>query len=316
MPFTDEDFSSFCAAQARAFVSCGFRAGDLVDQTMMYNWVLAGTFMATALRMVGCGVVPGGPGDSKRHVEVINELGVNAVVAFPTFLGHLLEVAEEQGVSLPIRKAAIAGEIRDSDFKPRLLSVHGITAREMYGVAEVSPIAYECECGTGLHLRDDVLVEFIDPDTRAPLAPDDPSLKEIVVTEFDRRAMPVVRLRTGDLVAALELDQCGCGSSAPRLQRIVGRTGAIPRIKGMFVVPRTVGEVLRRFGASSPYQLRIERPGAIDTLTVVIEREGAPPDLDALKVALQESIRVRPELLVVDRVDPQAPVVDDRRDIS
>jgi phenylacetate-CoA ligase len=317
LPLTPGDVERMWNAQARAFAALGLGPEDIVDNTVGYHWVLGGALIDGGLRRLGCTVIPGGPGNRELHLESIRALGATAIIVFPTFLDALLELAGEQGLELPLRRAIISGEMHRSDFKAQCEAEHGIVVRERYGVSEIGVVAHECAEGDGLHLRDDLLVEAIDPITAEAVDLDSPDVKELVLTDPGREAMPIVRLRTGDLVQALELETCRCGSSAPRLRRIVGRTTSIPRVKGMFVVPGTVAEVLDRHGIQGRHQLRIERPGGSDRLTVVVER--GPSDglaVDVLAPALNTALRMRVEIEQVEALAADAPLVDDRRAIA
>jgi phenylacetate-CoA ligase len=317
LPFTDADLDAAWSATAEALRLCGFGPDDVVDQVVAYHWVAGGTLATGGLRKLGCTVVPAGPGNTDLHLDSIVGLGVTAIVCFPTFLEHLLQRAEERGLELPLRKAAISGELHESDFRARVLDRYGIVTRERYGVAEIGTVAWECEHVTGLHLRDDLLVETVDPESGEPVALDDPEPKELVITDPGREAMPVIRYRTGDLVEALDVEPCACGRTAPRVRRIVGRTGGIPRVKGMFVVPKHVGDVLERRRLKTRYQLRIERPAGQDALTVVLARpEQGLGDVEALKEQLAAALRIRAEIEEVDSLPDDAPLVDDRRAIA
>jgi phenylacetate-CoA ligase len=317
LPLSRTDFDAVVVAQARSLASSGVRAEDVVDQTVGYQWVVGGTILHRSLEHIGCTVVPGGPGQTDLHIQSISALGVTAILAFPSFLDHVLERARELGVLLPLRLASIAGEMSEGDFKQRIEREYGVLVRERYGIAEGGPVAYECHVGAGLHLDDDVYVEFIDPDSGAPRAPDDPALKEIVVTAPLREAFPLVRFRTGDLVEALDVEPCECGSTSPRIRRVVGRASSIPRIKGMFIVPRQIEDVLRRNEVRGRFQLRFDRPERLDRLTVVVERTGVGNGgLDAVHTELMQVLRMRCELDVVDSIADDAPLVEDLRNLS
>jgi phenylacetate-CoA ligase len=315
LPLTRADLEALTYAQARSLASSGIREDDVVDQTVSYQWVMGGTILHRSLEGIGCAVVPGGPGKTDLHAQSIAVLGVTAIIAFPTFLDHLLERARELELTLPLRLASISGELSEGTFKQRIARDHGILVRERYGVAEGGPVAYECTAGTGLHLDDSMYVEFIDPDTLEPREADDPELKEIVVTSPYRAAFPVIRFRTGDLVEALETERCECGSNAPRIRRIVGRTASIPRIKGMFVVPRQVEDVLRKHGVPGRFQLQIDRPAQLDRLTIAVEAPSGN-DLDALQTELDQVLRMRVDLAFGVALPADAAIVDDRRSLG
>ncbi|MDR5654714.1 phenylacetate--CoA ligase family protein [Ruixingdingia sedimenti] len=313
MPYTAGDMAHVAGSFARAMRSCGLEPGDLVDQTTMYNWVIAATVIDRALGMIGCGVVPGGIGQSERHLEVIRHLGVDAIVAFPTFLEHLLDRAEAEGRPLGLKKAVVMGELSHPDTKRRLHDTYGLEAREFYGVSDVGAVAWECTHGAGMHLRDDLLVEFIAPGGTTPVDPSPETPAELVVTDFHRKAMPIIRLRTGDMIDGLIRSPCACGSHAPRFTRIAGRAGEITKVKGMFVVPRLVGDVFLRHGIDRRYRLVVDRTeGGRDALT--LEIEGAPlADAAGVQAGVEAALRMKLDMAFVDTLPEQGLRLLDRR---
>lgn len=87
-----------------------------------------------------------------------------------------------------------------------------------YGCGELGTIAHECESG-GLHTSDEnMIVEILDGDRRC--GPGEPG--EIVVTELNNRAMPLIRYRTGDF-GTLSPERCECGRSLLVLDGLHGR---------------------------------------------------------------------------------------------
>ena len=313
MPFTREDLDHVAASFAKALRGCGFEAGDLVNQTTMYNWVIAATAMDRALGLVGCGVVPGGIGQSERHLEVMERLRVDAILAFPTFLEHLLEQAAAQGLRLPLRKAAVMGELRDPDAKRRMQHTYGVVVREFYGVADVGAVAWECSAGAGMHLRDDLLVEFMAPGSDESMQPAPGQPAELVVTDFHRRAMPIIRLRTGDLVDGLVSEPCTCGRTSPRFSRIIGRASEITKVKGMFVVPRVVSDVMVQLGIDRPFRLLVDRDtGGRDALS--LEVAGEPlPNGGEFHSKVENGLRMRLDLRFVATLPDGGPRLVDRR---
>ena len=313
MPFTARDMDHVVASFAKAIAGCGFRAGDLVDQTTMYNWVIAATVLDRALLKLGCGVVPGGIGQSEQHIQVIAHLGVNAILAFPTFLEHLLDEAAAGGHRLPLRKAAVMGEMRDPQAKDRIQRVHGIAVREFYGVADVGAVAWECEAGNGMHLRDDLLVEFVAPGQTEVVEPQAGRPAEIVVTDFHRQAMPIIRLRSGDLIDALSRDRCACGRTSPRFARIVGRASETTKVKGMFVMPRQVVDVMQKEGIERPFRLLVDRvEGGRDELTLEIGGE-AIEGQDRFQAQVESALRMRLSLRFVASLPENGARLLDRR---
>jgi phenylacetate-CoA ligase len=323
-PFTAEGYRRYCEAFAKGVYLCGARRSDVVDVTPNYAWVPAGTFMDDGYRLLGAAVLPGSVGMSDFHVEAMKLAKVTIIHAFTTFLAQLGEVVRQKGYDphkdLAVRLGIIGGEIR-SEAARRALGepFGGIQIREQYGTAEVGIIASECEFGGGMHLSDDHVVEVIDPATGGHV--DEGASGELVVSDVWRQAMPIIRYRTGDLTEGLNLDPCPCGRTAPRMQRIIGRVSDIPRIKGMFVVPRHVENVLERYPGLGRFQLIVDRPVHQDELTVKIALRQST-DQEALGRRLSAEIREAIRLTArVEFVDPQhlpegAPLVVDRRQID
>jgi phenylacetate-CoA ligase len=322
--FTAEGYRRYCEAFAKGVYLCGARRSDVVDVTPNYAWVPAGTFMDDGYRLLGAAVLPGSVGMSDFHVEAMKLAKVTIIHAFTTFLAQLGEVVQQKGYDprkdLAVRLGIIGGEIRSEAARRALGEPFGdIQIREQYGTAEVGIIASECEFGGGMHLSDDHVVEVIDP--AAGTHVHEGTSGELVVSDVWRQAMPIIRYRTGDLTEGLNLDPCPCGRTAPRLKRIIGRVSDIPRIKGMFVVPRHVQNVLDRYPALGRFQLIVDRPAHQDELTVKIALKQSM-DQAALGRRLSAEIRDAIRLTaIVEFVDPQnlpegAPLFDDRRKID
>jgi phenylacetate-CoA ligase len=322
--FTAAGYQRYCEAFAKGVYLCGVRRSDVVDVTPNYAWVPAGTFMDEGYRMLGAAVLPGSVGMSDFHVEVMKLTKVTVIHAFTTFLAQLCEVVKQKGYDpardLAVRLGIIGGEIR-SEAARRALGepFGGIQIREQYGTAEVGIIANECEFGGGMHLSDDHVIEVIDPATGKPV--EEGASGELVVSDVWRQAMPIIRYRTGDLTEGLNLEACPCGRTAPRMKRIIGRVSDIPRIKGMFVVPRNVQNVLDHYPELGRFQLIVDRPARQDELTIKIAVQ-QPVDQEALGRRLIAEIRDAIRLsAIVEFVASQdlpegAALIDDRRKVD
>jgi phenylacetate-CoA ligase len=318
--FTAADYAATVDEGAWAFATNGFRADDVVDVTIMYHWVIAGTIMDEGYRRIGCTVVPGGIGMVPIHIDNFKWLGVTGLFAFPTFLEELAHGAEEHGVvperDLRLRICTIAGEMRSDALRQRMQEFWGgMAVREIYGGAEVPFIAAECEAAAGMHVNPDFIVELLHPETKEPVEPGEPGV--VVATELERVAEPMIRYWTGDIVAGLDPSPCSCGRTTPRMGRVLGRVGEIPRVKGLFLVPKQVEAGLARVEGAGRFQVVVDRPGRQDTVVLRVEHE-APEAAETVAprvaAAVKETTRLtcEVELLEVGALG-DAPLIDDRR---
>ncbi len=132
------------------------------------------------------------------------------------FADHVRRRREAAGFAL----AAVVptAEPVTPDRRRLLEEVFGARVYNEYGCGEVGSIAHECEHGR-LHVcEENVLVEVLGAD--GPCAPGEAG--EIVVTELNNRAMPLIRYRLGDL-GALSATPCPCGRTLGVIERVHGR---------------------------------------------------------------------------------------------
>ncbi len=267
------DLKSYIERAAMGLYLAGARSGDVVDVSFNYNWVGAGTQHDDAYRRIGCAVLPGGAGMSETHVELMKLTRATVLSAFPTYAIHLCETAIKMGVDpvrdMCLRLIIIVGEIRTDDDKKRIGELFGAEVREMYVGNEMGFVGAECPYGGGVHLYSDTLVSVIDPNTGLQVK--DGESGEIVTSDLHRKAMPILNYRTGDITEGISYAECPCGRKSPKMKRILGRVGDIPRVKGMFIPPRRVELVLNSYKDFGRYQLVIDRPNKADRLTIRIE---------------------------------------------
>jgi phenylacetate-CoA ligase len=319
--FMKEDWDEVTESSAVAFRKiAGLGEEDVIDNTTAYEWVIAGLLIDEAAKKTGAAVIPGGTGMTDMHVNMARLMRTTALIGFPTFSLRIGERAKEMGIDprkdLSIRVIAFVGEVFSEEDRKKLSEIFGAQLCEIYGTADLALVALECPYRGGMHLFDDCIFEIIDPETDKHVLPGERG--EIVATELIRKAMPVIRYRTHDLTEGLNLEPCPCGNPAPRLKRILGRVGDIPKVKGLFISPREITGVLTRYPELGRFQMIIERPVRADELTIRVEykKPVAIKDMKARLVSeFKEAIRIVTEVdLVPEGTIPEgAKLVDDRR---
>ncbi len=280
----------------RALFAAGFRAGDLVHNSFSYHLTPAGSMMETGAHAIGCTVFAGGVGNTELQLQAMRELRPEAYAGTPSFLRIALEKAEETGLALPsLAKASVGGEA----FPPALrdwLAARGVQAYQSYGTADLGLIAYETAAREGLVLDEGVIVEIVRPGTGTPV--DDGEVGEVVVTTLNPD-YPLVRFGTGDLSAVLP-GRCPTGRTAPRIRGWMGRADQTAKVRGMFVHPGQVAEVLRRHPEAGRGRLVIQGEMANDRMTLQVECPGAPDGLaQAIAASLRDVTKLRGEVALV-----------------
>jgi phenylacetate-CoA ligase len=322
MPFSKEDMDSYINATANGLYICGARRGDIVDISYAYQWDLAGTMLDDGFRRLGCAVVPGGPGMSKTHVEVMKHLGVTVLRAFPSFAMKLAETAKKIGINprkdLALRLIIIGGEICDDHVKERLADEFSAEVREMYGWAETGFVAAECFKGGGMHCFSDSIIEIIDPIKGQSVKEGEAG--EIVTTDLSRKAMPLIRYRTGDIVEGYITEPCECGRTSIRLKRIIGNTGDHFHIRGVHLTPEIIQSIVKQHNEILRFQMVIDKEGFGDSaiLRVEVSHVRNPKKIvEKLSTDLRVATRLRIaiELVPSGAISKDAPILIDKRNL-
>ncbi|MFJ1300515.1 phenylacetate--CoA ligase family protein [Pseudomonadota bacterium AL_CKDN230030165-1A_HGKHYDSX7] len=269
---------------ARALHAAGFRAGELAYNCFSYHFTPAGSMMETAAHAVGCTVFPGGTGQTEQQVRAIADLAPSGYTGTPSFLKIILEKADELGVRLDsLRRALVSGEA----FPPSLrdwLAARGIAGYQAYGSADLGMIAFETPAREGLVLGEDLILEIVRPGTGEPVP--EGEVGEVVVTTLNPD-YPLVRFGTGDLSAIMP-GVSPCGRTNVRIRGWLGRADQTTKVRGMFVHPSQVAEVLRRHPGVGRARLVVS--GATGNDRMVLQVESDTPD-DALAARIAESVR-------------------------
>jgi phenylacetate-CoA ligase len=238
-------------------------------------------------------------GNTELQVNAAHSLRATAYCGTPSFLKIILDKAVEMGLDptadLALRRAFVAAEMLPEPLRASIQSL-GVSVRQGYGTADLGCLGYECSEMNGFHVPDEVILEIVDPTSGRRLPAGEPG--EVVAT-VNSRAYPLLRFGTGDL-SALDEATCPCGRTAPRLVRIMGRVGDAVKVRGMFVHPRQLDEVLARFPQVQRSQAIVDRVEHQDVLRLSVELVEATPNLiERLAEAVREVLHVRPDIEVV-----------------
>lgn len=276
---------------AEGLAAGGIISGDVLLNTFSYHLWPYAFMLDESCRRLGAVCVPSGTGNAFMQVRIMSKLGVTGYLGTPSFLMTLLQRAEAMGLDpkrdLKLRTAVVGAEMLPESLRKRLQDNLGITVRQAYGTVLLGCLGYECREGKGLHVPAEVLVEVVDPKTGQPVQPG--AAGEVVATCFNPD-FPMIRLATGDL-SQLSLEPCPCGRTGPILKRILGRIDQAVKVRGTFVHPWQMDEVVAGHPEIFKYQAVITREGERDELTLNVELNQDGGEARALKRALERDIK-------------------------
>ncbi|MCK5351125.1 AMP-binding protein, partial [bacterium] len=297
----------------RAFAACGITGGDIVLNCFNYHLTPAGAMFEEAAGNMGCAVIPAGIGNTEIQVKEAAHFKANVYVGLPSYLTVLIEKAAAVGVTMVLEKAFVIAEKLPESLRTGFQDNHRIKVRQGYGTAEVGAIAYECEEGNGLHFDPSVLLEILDPETGEPVESGEPG--EVVVTVINP-INTLLRFATGDLSSAV-YDECPCGRKSPRLTGILGRVDQVIKVRGLFVHPGQLAEVISEFTEVDRFRAVITRERAMDDLTIEVESsQSLPADtLQGFAKRLKDILKLSLAVVQVETgtIPEDADVLDDRR---
>jgi len=269
---------------ARALFAAGFRAGDLIHNCFSYHLTPAGSMLETGAQALGCAVIPGGTGQTELQVRAIETLKPQGYVGTPSFLRIILEKAREMSADIAgLKRALVSAE----PFPPALqqeIARYGVSAVQCYASADLGLIAYESEARQGMILDEGVLLEILRPGTGDPVP--EGEVGEVVVTSFSPD-YPLIRFATGDLSAILP-GASPCGRTNHRIRGWLGRADQTTKVKGMFVHPSQVAEVVKRHPEVTRARLVVSQEAQVDQMTLHVEV--APSTDPALAARIAETL--------------------------
>jgi phenylacetate-CoA ligase len=297
---------------ARALFAAGFRAGDLIHNCFSYHLTPAGSMFEGGAQALGCAVIPGGTGQTELQVRAISDLRPAGYAGTPSFLRIILEKGRELGADLSsLKRAVVGGEA----FPPALqkeVASHSIAAFQTYGTADLGTIAYETEARQGLVIDEGVIVELVRPGTGDPVP--EGEVGEVVVTTLTPD-YPLIRFATGDLSAILS-GVSPCGRTNQRIKGWMGRADQTTKVKGMFVHPEQIADVVKRHPEIRRARLVVSQESGSDVMTLRAEASSADAGLaatvtDSLTAATK--LKGRVELVAPGSLPNDGKVIEDVR---
>lgn len=286
----------------------GIGEGDIVHNCFGYHLTPAGMIFESGARAVGAAVLPAGTGQTELQVIAARDIGTTAYAGTPDYLKVILEKADEMGVTLGITRAAVGGGALFPSLR-EWYAGRGITCLQSYATADLGNIAYESASMEGLIVDEGVIVEIVTPGTGNPVP--EGEVGEVVVTTLNPD-YPLIRFATGDLSAVM-VGQSPCGRTNMRIKGWMGRADQTTKIKGMFVRPEQVAQLVAHHAEITRARVIASREAEQDVMTVRIESASPDAEAYATSVAALLKLKGRIEVVAPDSLPKDGLVIEDQR---
>jgi phenylacetate-CoA ligase len=262
--FTYDELEFAARYEAAALWENGVRPGDRVVCTFdpgywLSSWV---TFLGCKRMEVFCSAVgKPAPRDLYPRLALYR---YNVLVADPTWLVSLTEIAEREG-TVPMKLIVAAGDRMTDVYRSYVQKVWQAPVVLGYGSTEAGGgLGMECSRRDGYHLDEfNFLFEIADPD--------DEGYGELVMTTLSRRTQPFLRYRMRDIVRFID-EPCSCGTPLRRISKIKGRRDEMVVMGAGNIHPEIFERVLHDVkGISEGWQVGVRQEGLHDILEFRLE---------------------------------------------
>lgn len=273
--YTKNDIHIWSNLVARFMTAAGVTSDDLVQIAFRYGLFTGGFGVHYGAEVLGASVIPIGTGNTEKQIMIMQDYKSTVLVSTPSYAMELAVRLSQNGIdpkSLSLKFGLFGGEPWSEKMRADIESGLCLSATDNYGLSEVigPGIAGECQCKNGMHVNEDAFIpEIINPQTGAVMPVG--SEGELVLTTLTKEAFPMIRYRTGD-ITSLDYSPCSCGRTLVRMRPVMRRSDDMLIIRGVNVFPSQIEEaIVSVAGGAVPYQIVVERNGAMDSLEVIIE---------------------------------------------
>jgi phenylacetate-CoA ligase len=273
--YTRRDIEIWGEVMARCLTMAGTTKGDVVQNGYGYGLFTGGLGVHYGSQMIGATVVPISAGNTSRQLEIMQDFGSTIITCTPSYALYLAEVAEEKGIGtvhLKLKAGCFGAEMWTEKMREEIEQRLRLMALNIYGLTEIigPGVAHECREKCGLHIFEDHFYpEVVNSETLDPVT--DGEKGELVLSTLTREGTVMIRFRTKD-ITALYREECRCGRTLVRMDRITGRTDDMLKIRGVMVFPSQIEKALLEIKGVEPhYQIIVTRPHLLDELEIKVE---------------------------------------------
>ena len=261
--FSYEELDFAARYEAAALYENGVHAGDRVVCTFDAGYWLSAWVTFLACRNIGVFCSATGKPHPREIYSRMSIYKYNVIVADPTWLVSLSEIAEKEG-TFPLKYIMAAVDRMTDVYRQYVEDVWKCPVLLGYGSTEQTGAGMECRRKDGYHVDDfNFWFEIVDQDKDG--------YGELVVTTLTRRTMPFIRYRVRDITRFIE-PWCPCGAPLRRIERIRGRRDEMVVMGAGNMYPEIFERLLHEVpGIGENWQVAVRQEGRHDILEFRLE---------------------------------------------
>jgi len=314
--FTAGEWKSFTEVSGRGFRRNGVREDDRIANLFYAGELYASFLYVTDLiQSSGRGVVypVGGQVPLETMVHLIESLRLNVITGLTTTIMTLVEYLNEHPQPRPkIDLVLFGGEPFYDDQMEAVRACFGSGTRVhsiLYASVDGGELGYfdAATCANGEHrcFDESTVMEIVDEATLEPI--EEPGrIGKLLVTNLNRRLMPLIRYPTGDRAAWV--DPAG---TPDRRFRLASRSEEGARIGPITLYVQDVHHVLAAFHDEVPilhFQILLTHDGKRDRATIRVVPQTMPQDPDGVADRIIRAIhrqrKLIPEMVAEGKIHP------------
>lgn len=293
---TPESWESMLACWRRVYEAAGVTPGkDRLYFAFSFGPFLGfwTAFEAAATRYL---TIPGGGLSSQARLEMMARYGATVLCCTPTYALRLGEqIGDASGVermALRVTKIIVAGEPGGSipAVRDRIEKLWDAQVFDHHGMTEVGPVSFELRgyprCLAVI--EEAYFAEVVDPATGQEV--EEGQHGELVLTNLDRTACPLLRYRTGDWVQKRFIGGRLCLDGG-----VLSRVDDMVVVRGVNIYPSAIESVVRQFGEVVEFMVEQRKVDAMDEIELLVELNGhgSPNALKRLEHRLRDTFSLR-----------------------
>ncbi|HQW11752.1 MAG TPA: AMP-binding protein [Saprospiraceae bacterium] len=248
---SDHDLDRLAYNEACGLSIAGLQTDDIVQiTTTLDRRFMAGLAYYLGVRKIGAATIRVGIGLPALQWESIHQFHPTVLIGVPSFIVKLILFARQNNIDLnsaSIKKIICIGEpIRYKNFELNrtgqfITDNWKVQLYSTYASTEMATAFSECDQGCGGHELPDLIYTEVVNESGDEVPDGEPG--ELVFTTLGIEGMPLVRYRSGDIMAKFSAP-CGCGRTTSRLGAVLGRLGQMLKFKGTTVFPSSFQHLL------------------------------------------------------------------------